>query len=58
VWFFAGERILFAGTRAARAAQWPMLRNVNVRDYALRGVDLPGGWLWQKIRSATASRPH
>lgn len=54
----AGDRILFAGTRAARDAQWPMLRNVNVRDYVLNGIEVPGGWLWQKFaRNSGGSRP-
>jgi voltage-gated potassium channel len=45
----AGDQILFAGTPDARDAQWPMLRNVNVRDYVLKGVEVPGGWIWQKL---------
>lgn len=45
----AGDRVLFAGTRAARDAQWPLLRNLNVRDYVLKGIEVPGGWLWQKF---------
>jgi hypothetical protein len=44
-----GDQLLFAGTPEARDAQWPMLRNVNVRDYVLKGVELPGGWIWQKL---------
>jgi voltage-gated potassium channel len=44
-----GDQILFAGTPEARDAQWPMLRNVNVRDYVLKGVGVPGGWIWQKL---------
>ena len=51
----AGDRVLFAGTRAARDAQWPMLRNVNVRDYVLKGIELPGGWLWQKLARSSGS---
>jgi voltage-gated potassium channel len=43
-----GDQILFAGTPDARRAQWPVLRNVNVRDYVLTGVQ-PGGWLWEKL---------
>jgi Trk K+ transport system NAD-binding subunit len=42
-----GDRLLFAGTPEAREAQWPMLRNVNVRDYVLKGVEIPGGWVWR-----------
>jgi voltage-gated potassium channel len=45
----AGDRLLFAGTPEARNAQWPMLRNINVRDYVLKGVEVPGGWVWQKL---------
>jgi Trk K+ transport system NAD-binding subunit len=47
-----GDRVLFAGTRGARDAQWPALRNVNVRDYVLKGIEVPGGWLWQKFRGS------
>lgn len=39
----AGDEILFAGAAGARRNQWPILRNVNVRDYVVSGVDLPGG---------------
>lgn len=51
----AGDRVLFAGTRAARDAQWPMLRNVNVRDYLLKGIEVPGGWLWRKFARSSGS---
>jgi voltage-gated potassium channel len=54
-----GDCILFAGTRRARELQWPLLRNVNVRDYVLKGVEVPGGWLWKKFaarNSASASK--
>ena len=47
----AGDQLLFAGTREARDAQRSLLRNVNVRDYVLRGVEVPGGWLWQRLKS-------
>ena len=43
----AGDEILYAGTPEARDAQWPMLRNLNERDYVLDGIDRPGGWVWQ-----------
>jgi hypothetical protein len=23
--------------------------NVNVRDYVVRGIDVPGGWVWQRL---------
>jgi voltage-gated potassium channel len=47
-----GDEVLFAGTPQARRTQWPMLRNVNVRDYVLSGIDLPGGLisLWARRR--------
>lgn len=44
-----GDTILFAGRPAARAAQRPVLRNVNARDYVVRGIDRPGGWIWQRM---------
>jgi Trk K+ transport system NAD-binding subunit len=43
------DEVLFAGRPAARRAQRSMLLNVNVRDYAVRGIDLPGGWIWQRL---------
>ncbi len=43
------DEVLFAGKPAARRAQRAVLQNVNVRDYAMRGIDLPGGWIWQKF---------
>ncbi len=49
----ASDRILFAGTQDARDAQWTLLRNVNVRDYVLTGIEAPGGWVWQKIKSVS-----
>ena len=45
----AGDQLLFAGTPDARDAQWPLLRNVNVRDYVLEGIEVQGGWLWQRL---------
>jgi hypothetical protein len=42
-----GDGLLFAGTPAARQAQAQVLQNVNVRDYVLRGRDIPGGLVWQ-----------
>ena len=48
-WLAAGDEVLFAGQPSARTAQRGILRNVNVRDYAMRGIDLPGGWVWQKL---------
>lgn len=48
-WLKPGDEILFAGQPEARKVQRAILRNVNVRDYAMRGIDLPGGWIWQKL---------
>lgn len=56
----AGDEILFVGTRRARDMQLATLRNVNVRDYVLTGVDVPGGWIWQGVarrRDARAAAP-
>jgi len=51
----AGDEVLFAGAPRARRAQSPMLSNVNVRDYVLSGIDLPGGlismWAARKRRA-------
>jgi voltage-gated potassium channel Kch len=52
----AGDEILYAGTPEARDAQWPVLRNLNERDYVLDGVDRPGGWVW-KWWAARRMRP-
>ena len=41
----AGDAILFAGTRAAKAAQNLTLDNRNALDYVLTGHEAPG-WLW------------
>ncbi|HEY5635362.1 MAG TPA: NAD-binding protein [Burkholderiales bacterium] len=53
----AGDEILFVGTQAAREAQLALLRNVNVRDYVLTGVDVPGGWIWQRLSAARPAQP-
>lgn len=45
-----GDHILFAGQRGARDAQWLTLSNINTRDYVLTGRDIPGGWVWEKIK--------
>jgi voltage-gated potassium channel Kch len=47
------DEILFTGRPAARSAQRSVLFNLNVRDYAVRGMDLPGGWLWQRLTRPT-----
>jgi len=53
-----GDALLFAGKPAARRAQLQTLRNVNVRDYVLSGIDRPGGWIWQRLmRRAGEQRP-
>jgi len=44
-----GDELLFAGRPAARRNQRTMLVNVNVRDYVVRGIDVPGGWIWQRL---------
>jgi voltage-gated potassium channel len=43
----AGDRLLFAGTNAARDLQRMTLRNVHARDYVILGYDRPAGWLWR-----------
>jgi len=53
-----GDALLFAGKPAARRAQLRTLRNVNVRDYVVSGIDRPGGWIWQRFtRRAADQRP-
>jgi voltage-gated potassium channel Kch len=47
------DEILFAGSPGARSAQRLVLLNLNVRDYAVRGIDLPGGWVWQRLTRPT-----
>jgi voltage-gated potassium channel len=48
-----GDALLFAGKPAARRAQLQTLRNVNVRDYVVSGIDRPGGWIWQRLMRRT-----
>jgi Trk K+ transport system NAD-binding subunit len=43
-----GDRVLFAGRRSARTAQWQALRNLNVLEYVLTGTEAHG-WLWRKL---------
>jgi hypothetical protein len=43
------DEILFAGRPGARHAQRLVLLDLNVLDYAVRDVDLPGGWVWQQL---------
>ncbi|MDX1374603.1 MAG: NAD-binding protein [Burkholderiales bacterium] len=49
-----GDALLFAGKPAARRAQLQTLRNVNVRDYVVHGIDRPGGWIWQRLTQRQA----
>jgi Trk K+ transport system NAD-binding subunit len=51
-----GDELLFAGKPAARRTQLQILRNVNVRDYVVSGVDRPGGWIWQWLTRRSAAR--
>ena len=46
----AGDELLFAGTRAAKAAQNLTLDHRTVLDYVLTGQDTPG-WLWGLLKS-------
>jgi len=48
------DEILYAGTLTARNAQWPLLSNVNVRDYVLDGVIAPGGSIWRWLAKRRA----
>ena len=45
----AGDDILFASTRTARARLQGTLVNVNDRDYVLHGRAQRAGWLWRKL---------
>jgi hypothetical protein len=47
------DEVLFAGRPAAGRAQRRILLNVNIRDYAVRGIDVPGGWVWQRLTRST-----
>lgn len=47
----AGDRLLFAGRPEARSRQRSILRNLNVRNYCVHGIDVPGGWIWQRMNS-------
>jgi voltage-gated potassium channel len=42
-----GDRLLFAGSNAARDRQRMTLRNVHARDYVILGYDRPASWIWQ-----------
>jgi voltage-gated potassium channel len=50
-----GDELLFAGGPGARRAQLQTLRNVNVRDYVISGIDVPGGWIWQRLTRRPAA---
>jgi voltage-gated potassium channel len=49
-----GDDILFAGTPAARTVQQRMLRNLNVCEYVVNGIDRPAGWVWRVLSPARA----
>lgn len=51
-----GDRLLFAGTEAARDRQRLTLRNANVRAYVHLGIDRPAGWLWKRLTGRPAVR--
>ncbi|MCL4800283.1 MAG: NAD-binding protein [Burkholderiales bacterium] len=51
-----GDRLLFAGTDAARDLQRLTLRNANVRAYVHLGIDRPAGWLWKHLIRPSAVR--
>jgi hypothetical protein len=44
-----GDRLLFAGSNAARDRQRMTLRNVHARDYVILGYDRPASWIWQRL---------
>jgi voltage-gated potassium channel len=45
----AGDEILFAGTRTARARLELTMRNANELNYVCTGIDRRGGWLGQRL---------
>jgi voltage-gated potassium channel len=52
----AGDALLFAGRTSARRAQRTLLSNVNVRDYVVKGIEVPGGWVWQRFAPPRTGR--
>ena len=44
-----GDQLLFAGTNESRELQLATLVNSNVLDYVMRGRDIPGGWVWERL---------
>jgi len=52
----ADDQVLYAGTLEARDVQARLLRNPKILDYAVSGIEAPGGWIWQKLRSQTRSK--
>lgn len=44
-----GDALLFAGTAAARRAIGFTLTNDHALEYVLTGIDLPGGWIWERL---------
>jgi voltage-gated potassium channel len=47
-----GDQLLYAGTPEARREQADILRNVNVCDYVLTGIDAPQSLVWHRLQSA------
>lgn len=52
----AGDRLLLAGRPEARNRQRAILRNLNVSNYCVRGIDVPGGWIWQWLNRRARRR--
>ncbi|THF66466.1 potassium channel protein [Pseudothauera nasutitermitis] len=44
-----GDELLLAGRRRARGALGLSLANEQALAYLLSGVDLPGGWIWERL---------
>ncbi len=45
----SGDQLLFVGQGAARRALELTLNNENTLDYVLRGREVPGGWVWERL---------
>ena len=45
----SGDQLLFVGQGAARRALELTLNNENALDYVLRGREIPGGWVWERL---------
>jgi len=50
-----GDRILFCGRGRGRRKQLFAAANHNVLRYVLTGEDVPGGWLWNRLRRRRAA---